>query len=346
MEALKNLEYNEIVFPKLNIDITVNSTAFTIFDIDIQWYGILITCGIILAMLFAFSQMKKYGLDADKATDVIIAGIFGGIIGARTYYVILEWDSYAGDIKKILDIRSGGLAIYGGIIGSLLFALITAKIKKVKILPLLDLTGMGFLIGQCIGRWGNFFNHEAFGCNTTSIFGMSSGKIQQWIQSNSATLSKGVELSADLPVHPCFLYESVWCLLGFIVLFLVSKHRKFDGQIFLLYFSWYCFGRFFLEGLRTDSLMLGNIRFSQMLSAIAFVTSVILSIVFTLKVKRMGSDYVLYCDTEESKKMLAEAEQKIQDEKKKKQNKAKHELKPEKDENYTSILQDDDKNND
>ena len=175
---------------------------------------------------------------------------------------------------------------------------------------------------------------------------MSSGKIQQWIQSNSATLSKGVELSADLPVHPCFLYESVWCLLGFTVLFLVSKHRKFDGQIFLLYFSWYCFGRFFLEGLRTDSLMLGNIRFSQMLSAIAFVTSVILSIVFTLKVKRMGSDYVLYCNTEESKKMLAEAEQKIQDEKKKKQNKAKHELKPEKDENYTSILQDDDKNND
>lgn len=300
---ISNLDYYEIVFPNLNIDVTVKSTAFEIFGISIQWYGIIIVIGMILAMLFAFSQMKSYGLDSNRAVDAIIGGIIGGIVGARLYYVVFRWDIYSQDLKSILDIRSGGLAIYGGILGSIATAIVIAKIRKVKILPLLDLAGMGFLIGQGIGRWGNFTNHEAFGSNTDGLFGMTSGKIQSLISSS------GVEgLSPDIPVHPCFFYESVWCLTGFVVLFIVSKKfRKFDGQIFIMYAGWYGLGRFFIEGLRTDSLTIGNLKVSQILAILCFIASVILLIVIGSKVKRMGSDYVLYRDTPESKKLLAEA---------------------------------------
>ncbi len=292
-------DYYKISFPKLDISFNVESTAFTVLGLEIQWYGILITSGIILAMFFAFSQMKKYGINPDRATDCIIGGIIGGIIGARTYYVAMEWEHYAGDIKAIINIRNGGLAIYGGIIGAILLGGIIAKIRKVKLLPLLDIAGMGFLIGQGIGRWGNFTNHEAFGYNTESIFGMTSGKIQEKI------LNMGnPELSPELPVHPCFLYESIWCLVGFVILFLVSKHRKFDGQMFLMYIGWYGLGRFFIEGLRTDSLMFGNLRVSQVLAILCFIFSVIALIIISGKVKRMGEDYVFYKDTEESKSLI------------------------------------------
>ncbi len=174
-------DYYEIIFPKLGIDINVKSEAFSIGNFSIQWYGVIITCGMILAMIFGFSQMKKYGINPDRAIDCVIGGIIGGIIGARAYYVIMQWEHYSGNIKEILNIRNGGLAIYGGIIGSVLVAFIVAKIRKVKFLPLLDIAGMSFLIGQGIGRWGNFTNHEAFGNNTTSLFGMTSGKIQEKI---------------------------------------------------------------------------------------------------------------------------------------------------------------------
>lgn len=294
--------YYEIVFPKLDIVLEVKSQAFSIFGIGIQWYGILITLGMILAMIFGFSQFKKYGINSDRAIDCVIGGIIGGIIGARAYYVIMEWDNYAGNLKEIINIRNGGLAIYGGVIGSILAGGIIAKIRKVKLLPLLDVAGMSFLIGQGIGRWGNFTNHEAFGSNTESIFGMTSGKIQERIM-----YMNNPSVSPDLPVHPCFLYESVWCLTGFVLLYFLSKKRKYDGQMFIMYIGWYGFGRFFIEGLRTDSLMLGNLRVSQVLALICFITSVILLIVIGGKVKRMGEDYVFYKDTEESKQLLAES---------------------------------------
>ncbi len=291
--------YYQIVFPKLDISFNVESTAFSIGDFNIQWYGLIITFGMILAMIFGFSQMKKYGINSERAMDCVIGGIIGGIIGARTYYVIMEWENYAGDIKAIINIRNGGLAIYGGIIGAILVGGIIAKIRKVKFIPLLDIAGMSFLIGQGIGRWGNFANHEAFGYNTESLFGMTSGKIQERI------INMNVEgLTPDLPVHPCFLYESVWCLTGFVILYLVSKKRKFDGQMFLMYIGWYGVGRFFIEGLRTDSLMIGNLRVSQVLAMLCFIASVILLIVISGKVKRMGGEYVFYKDTEESKLLL------------------------------------------
>ncbi|WP_449072881.1 prolipoprotein diacylglyceryl transferase [Ruminococcus sp.] len=312
-ETIGTLDYNEITFPKLGIDLHLDSTAFSIGGLDIQWYGILITLGLVLAMVYAFTQVKKYGLNPDRVMDCIIGGIIGGVVGARAYYVLLNWNNYAGDWKSILNIREGGLAIYGGIIGSLLAGLLVAKIRKVKFLPLLDIVGIGFLLGQGIGRWGNFFNQEAFGCNTNSIFGMSGGRIQEWITdqypSTTYFANFGTALDASQPVHPCFLYESVWCLLGFVLLALFAKKiRRYDGQIFLIYICWYGAERAVVEGLRTDSLVIGNVRVSQILAICCVVVSVILQIAIGTKVKRMGVDYHMYKDTAESKRMLAEYE--------------------------------------
>lgn len=316
MTAISELKQNEIIFPKLGIDITVNDTAFTIFGLDIKWYGLLITVGMLLAMIYCFSQMKKYGVDPDRAIDAVIAGVIGALVGARAYYVIMEWDSYAGNWKDIFNIRNGGLAIYGGLIGAVLVGGLVAKLRKVKLLPLLDIASIGFLLGQGIGRWGNFTNQEAFGYNTDGLFGMTSGKIRDWIISVNSDISSSADLIAmksDVPVHPCFLYESVWCLLGFVLLAIFAKKiRKFDGQIFLMYLGWYGIERFFIEGLRTDSLMIGTIRVSQALSALLVVVSVVLLIVIGGKVKRMGDDYVLYVNTEESKELIRQSELRAQ----------------------------------
>lgn len=308
------LDQNEVVFPHLGIDIHVNSTVFSIGGLDIQWYGLLITLGLLLAMIYAFTQVRKYGLNPDRFLDAVIGGIIGGIVGARAYYVILEWDTYAGDWKSIFNLRQGGLAIYGGIIGALLVGCTVAKFRKVRILPLLDIVGIGFLLGQGIGRWGNFFNQEAFGRNTDSFLGMSGGQIQNWITNSYPYTSYyqnfGTAMDASQPVHPCFLYESIWCLLGFVLLALFAKKiRRYDGQIFLLYIGWYGLERAFVEGLRADSLVVGNVRISQMLAILCVVASVILQIVIGLRVKRMGVDYRLYKDTAESKALLAEYDQ-------------------------------------
>lgn len=302
---LAAVDPNRIRFPKLGLELTVNSTAFTVFGFTVTWYGILITAGMMLAMLYVFSRMRKFGIDSDRAIDGIIGGIVGGIIGARIYYVIFHWDHYAGDWKAIFNIRNGGLAIYGGLIGALLVGAVICKLRKVRLLPMIDVVSLGFLIGQCIGRWGNFTNHEAFGSNTDNIFGMTSGKIQSWIKANYTDGS----VIADQPVHPCFFYESMWCLLGFILLHFVSKKwRKFDGQIFLMYVIWYGSGRFFIESLRTDSLYAGTLKISQVVAVISVAAALILLLVGLARTKRLGSDYQLYVNTEESRRLLAEAD--------------------------------------
>ncbi len=307
-----NLEYNEIVFPHLGIDVKIDSTAFTIFGVPIQWYGLIITFGLLLAMIFGFRNMRRLGIDPDRAIDAVIGGIIGGLVGARVYYVVFNWSQYAGNWKEIVNVRNGGLAIYGGLIGAVLVGGIICKLRKVKLLPMLDIVGVCFLLGQGIGRWGNFTNQEAFGSNTDSLFGMSGGRIQDWIYDNY-TAKGDLTLSADYLVHPCFLYESVWCLLGFILLAAaLKKWRKFDGQIFLMYIGWYGMGRFFIEGLRTDSLMLGTLRVSQLVAALCVIASVILLLVMSSRVKRMGSDYVLYCNSKESKRLLAEADERME----------------------------------
>ncbi len=308
-ETVGTLDYNEIVFPRLGIDIHVNSTAFTIGSLSIQWYGILITLGIVLAVIYAFTQVRKYGLHPDGVLDAIIGGLIGAIVGARAYYVILNWDKYADDWKSVFYIREGGLAIYGGIIGALVVGCIVAKLRHVKILPLLDITGICFLLGQGIGRWGNFFNQEAFGSNTTSIFGMSGGRIQSWIDNSYTATSYyqnfGASLDSSLPVHPCFLYESIWCLLGFVLLAIFAKKiRRFDGQIFLMYIGWYGLERAVVESLRTDSLVVGNVRISQLIAILCVVVAVVLLIVIGSRVHRLGGDYQMYKDTIASRTMM------------------------------------------
>ena len=314
MNGTTFLEPHEIQFPELGWKFNINPTAFSVFGFDIQWYGIIITIGLILALIYVLPKMKRFGLDSDRAIDVIIGGVIGGIIGARVYYVLMRWDEYKGDWKAMINTRNGGLAIFGGIIGGILIGYVIARIRKVKALPMLDVVSLGFLIGQGIGRWGNFFNQEAFGTNTDSFLGMTGGTIQRTIADGMSMdgdmYKNGLEMLWEKPVHPCFLYESIWCLLGFVILAFWSKRRKYDGQIFLMYLTWYGAERFLVEGLRTDSLMLGNIRVSQALAAVIFVASVILQIIFFIRRKRDPESFVLYASTEESHRLIEESRRK------------------------------------
>lgn len=257
-----------VSFPGLGIDLTIDRVAFTIGSFSVYWYGILIASGLLLAIIYAYFNASRFNVDRDKLFDCVIVGIITSIIGARLYYVAFRWDYYSEHLNEIFSIHNGGIAIYGSIIGAIIGGLTVAKIKKMKFLPILDLTMIGFLIGQAIGRWGNFFNQEAFGTPTDSLFRM---------------ISEGTN---NIAVHPCFLYESVWCLLSFVFLHIFSKKfQKYHGQIFYLYLVLYGFERMIVEGLRTDSLYLPftigeyQPRVSQVLSLVIFVTGIIMLIV-------------------------------------------------------------------
>ena len=269
-------------------------------DFNIYWYGFLIALGILLAMIYGFRKMKSFGIDSDRATDAVIGGLVGAILGARLYYILFNSEM---SISDFFDFRQGGLAIYGGIIGALLVGGIIAKLRKLKLTALLDVVAPCFLIGQAVGRWGNFFNQEAFGTNTDLPWGMMSYKTMNFIAEND---NLGGTLSVYAPVHPCFLYESLWCILGFVLIHLYMKHRKFDGELFLMYIGWYGLGRFFIESVRTDSLYLANIKVSQLLAALCFVASIVLIIVFRGIFRRRG-DYKFFYETEISKRQLAKA---------------------------------------
>ncbi len=281
-------------------------------DFVIYWYGFLIALGILIAMIYGFRRMRSFGINPDSATDSVIGGLIGAIIGARLYYVIFSLNDYlteSGSIdwRAIISVRDGGLAIYGGLIGAILVGGLIAKIKKLKLITLLDVVAPCFLIGQAIGRWGNFFNQEAFGSNTTLPWGMMSSKTVSYLAEVQTDLADkaGVVVDQYAPVHPCFLYESLWCVLGFVILHLYAKHRKFDGEIFLMYIGWYGLGRFFIEMLRTDSLYLANIKVSELVAGTCVLVSLVLIIVFRSMVNRNG-DYKLYADTDISKAQLAE----------------------------------------
>ena len=308
---MTNVEWNTVSFPKLNIEFPVYSTAFTIFGFEIKWYGILIMLGLLLAVVYCFKRMRSFGIDDDRATNVVFAGFIGAIICARLYYVIMDWDSFKDDLISIVMIREGGLAIYGGIIGAVVVGFIAAKINKLRFMPLMDLVGMGFLIGQAFGRWGNFFNHECYGSNTTLPWGMTSPRIQAELaaEANKILELTGVTVDPAQPVHPCFLYESLWCIIGFVLLHIYSKHRKFDGELFLLYIGWYGLGRVIIEGLRTDSLMIGHLRVSQLVAGLCIIVS-IAAIIYMRNKIRIDGEYVFYKDTEESKRLIAETDEK------------------------------------
>ena len=276
---------NLVQFPGLGLSFELNRVAFSIGRFNVYWYGVCIAFGICLALIFAFRHSVEFGVDADSMVDVILIGIVLGIASARAYYVAMAPFKYE-SIWEMIAIRDGGLAIYGGIIGGFLFGGLACKWRGVPVLPMFDLTAMGFLLGQCCGRWGNFFNQEAFGCNTTLPWGMYSEATRDYLMGSTVTAQSGVTIDPNLPVHPTFLYESIWCLVGFILLFRYIKKRKFNGDIALRYMIWYGAGRFWIEALRTDSLMLVpsiGLRVSQLIAGIAVAAGVAAEIYFTRK---------------------------------------------------------------
>lgn len=284
-------DYTRVYFEGLGIDFDVPSVAFTISSYSIHWYGIIIAFGFALAVLYGGRMAYKWKMSLDGMTDVLMWGTILGIVFARAYYVIFEWSYYKEHLSEIPQIWNGGIAIYGGIIGAFIGAIIGCKIGKIDFRNLLDLGGLGLLIGQGIGRWGNFFNQEAFGTNTTTApFRMWSLKIHDTLAASADTLAaKGMDVDPNVPVHPTFLYESVWCILGFFILnYIVHKRRKYKGEVFLLYGIWYGLERMVVEGLRTDSLYVANttIRVSQLLSAIIVVAFLVMHIINMVKLKK------------------------------------------------------------
>ena len=297
---------NLVQFPGLGLSFELNRVAFSIGGFSIYWYGVCIAFGICLALVFAFRHSIEFGVDPDSMVDVILIGIVLGIVSARAYYVAMAPFKYE-SIWEMIAIRDGGLAIYGGIIGGFVFGGLACKWRGVPVLPMFDLTAMGFLLGQGCGRWGNFFNQEAFGCNTTLPWGMYSEATRAYLMGSTVTAQSGVTIDPNLPVHPTFLYESVWCLTGFLIIALwLMRRRKYDGQVFLFYTAWYGLGRFFIEGLRTDSLMWGPVRVSQALALVAFVTATALLIWLGQKKKKLGEDFLpLYINTPEGQAVAA-----------------------------------------
>lgn len=270
----------EIWFPNLGIEIDhLSRTAFTVFGQDIYWYGIFIGLGVILGVLLALHEAKRTGQNPDTYLDFIIYAMIIAIIGARLYYVIFSWDFYSQHPEKIFAIRKGGLAIYGGIIGGVLTAIVYSHLKKKSFWVMADTMAPSLILGQMLGRWGNFFNKEAFGGFTDNLFAMRyqlsqvrASDVTPHILQNLVTVN-GVDY---IQVHPTFLYESMWSLCVFIILLILQRKKKFDGQVCATYFFGYALGRVWIEGLRTDQLCIGNVPVSQALSAVLIIASVVL----------------------------------------------------------------------
>lgn len=301
-----------VEFPGLGFRVNLGLPYITIGSFEIYYYGIIITLGLILGMSYAFSKFRKLGVDPDLAIDAVLGGIVGGIVGARLYYVAFSWSDFGIDTTSfdtilsslyvMMNPRQGGMAIYGGIIGSLLVGILIARWRKINVKALLDPLGITFLIGQGIGRWGNFVNIEAFGSNTDSVFGMTGPSIVNYLASKQEYLATiGITVDPYQPVHPCFFYESVWCLVGALVLSRYIEKRKFDGEVFLMYVGYYGLGRFFIEGLRTDSLMIGSLRVSQVLALLLFIGTVVFICIVRSKIKVNNDETYLqlFANTEE-----------------------------------------------
>lgn len=244
--------FTTISFPGLGISLNPPKTISLFGSFDIHFYGIIIGLGLILSVVYGLRRSKSFGLKSDDILDGVLWIVPLSIVCARLYYCIFSWSDYKDNPISILYIWNGGLAIYGGVIGAALGVILFSKIKKVSLGAVLDLVAISFLIGQSIGRWGNFMNREAFGAETTGFLrmGLEIGNTGEFVYH-----------------HPTFLYESAWNAIGFVLLHFLSKKRKFDGQMALCYVAWYGLGRAFIEGLRTDSLYWGSFRVSQLLAA-------------------------------------------------------------------------------
>ncbi len=246
-------DYSSIAFPFLGLEVNPGR-SLSIGPLTVHYYGLIIALGLLLAVVYGCRRSKHFGIQEDDILDGVLWVTPFAILCARAYYCIFSWKEFAQDPISVLYIWNGGLAIYGGVLGAILGVAVFCKVKRIKLPALLDLVLLGFLIGQGIGRWGNFFNREAFGAATESFFRMG---------------LYNMRTGAWEYYHPTFLYESLWNLAGFCLLHFLSKKRQYDGQIALGYAAWYGLGRAFIEGLRVDSLYLGPIRVSQLLAAVS-----------------------------------------------------------------------------
>ncbi len=268
-----------ISFPNLGIMIENLPKSISVFGrFDIAFYGIIIGIGIAMGYIVASLQATRTGQDKEIYLDFAMYAVIISIIGARIYYVVFSWDNYKNDIIQVFNLRAGGLAIYGGVIGGIATALVYSKLKKMKFTLLADTACVGLITGQIIGRWGNFFNREAFGDYTNSLFAM---RLSTYDVNQNAITRKMLEMAEEggyvgfIQVHPTFLYESVWNLFILVIILIYTKHKKFEGELFLIYMGGYGLGRAFIEGLRTDQLTIGNtgIAISQVLGFLLCIIS-------------------------------------------------------------------------
>lgn len=294
--------YHVVFKASENVSFEFSPVAFTVFGKEIYWYGVIIVVGMILSAVYAFWRAKKLGIKIDDMYDYAIFIIIFGVIGARAYYVLTTLQTH--QYKSFLDVIAvwnGGLAIYGGIIAGIITVIVVSKVKKIKILRVLDAIAPAVMIGQALGRWGNYLNQEAFGCNTTLPWGMKSWVVQsassgnklegtvEYLTSNRASIeAQGMTVDPQGYVHPTFLYECLWNVIGFILINILFKKRKFDGQMFLMYITWYGLGRAFIEMLRTDSLYIPGtpVRISMLVGFVCFIGGIAAMIVLGIRAKK------------------------------------------------------------
>ena len=281
----------DIAFPNLGIFFEHVGKNIDIFGFTIAYYGIIIGAAILLGFLIATMEAKRTGQNPEDYMDMGIIGVIAGIVGARLYYVIFSWDMYKDNLLHIFNLREGGLAIYGGVIGAVIAVFALARWKKLSPFLILDTVAMPILNGQMLGRWGNFFNREAFGEYTDGLFAMRlpvdavrSGDITERMREYMETIG-GVEY---IQVSPTFLYESVWCAVLLIILILYRKHKKYEGELFLLYIFGYALGRVWIEGLRTDQLLIPGIGFpvSQALAGCVVIFAGVALVVLRKRFKK------------------------------------------------------------
>jgi len=300
-----NKGISPISFPALGLNIDP-AVGFSIGSLQINFYGVIIALGLMLAVFYAWKRCHEFGIKDDHLTDGVLLIVPFAILCARAYYCIFQWKAeFASNPISVLYIWNGGLAIYGGVIGAVVGVAVYCKVRKIKLPALLDMVALGFLIGQALGRWGNFFNREAFGGETDFFLRM------------------GLMLEADRTYasemhyyHPTFLYESLWNAAGFVLLHFMSKRRKYDGQIALGYVAWYGLGRALIEGLRTDSLYWGPFRVSQLLAAVSCVAAVIVLVLMSFRehspeklyVNQVAAQAAAREEAEEATEETAEAE--------------------------------------
>lgn len=290
----------KIAFPNIGIgEFTLESVAFSLFGLEVRWYGLIIVAGMIAAFFYARYRAHMEGISDDDLLDYFLFAVIAGVVGARFYYVVTSLDQYD-SIGEMFAIWNGGLGIYGGIIFGAVAVILVSRHKKIPLLRALDMAALPVMIGQMVGRWGNFFNGEAFGhVDKFEFFGLTvntpGAEKLPWIMQVNSYASD----YETLLVHPTFLYESIWNLVGFLIINALYKKKRFDGQIVFMYVGWYGFGRMLIEGLRSDSLYVGGVKISQLIGLLAFVVTA--ALLTYMLVKNKNSQPILEVRAAEKK---------------------------------------------